>query len=229
MSFGITAEDIYRQLRGNYKNGIIIFAIVAVITGGFGVFCLESLGFLNVATIILLLLFAVSMVAILIMIIKMSVVKKHPDLLRQGGADKLAARINKGLENPEYIAYSLDNSHSMVTLISEDFIVAGNDYVKLMDLKNIRNVTTTYIPERIVIYVNNPMLTATSLAGDAIGKAYWESKGLNENTRFDYLEIVDLYGNKGLYGVQHQDMEHVLEYLLTAAPNMKLDPVPRSM
>ena len=66
-------------------------------------------------------------------------------------------------------------------------------------------------------------------SGDAIGKAYWESKGLNENTRFDYLEIVDLYGNKGLYGVQHQDMEHVLKYLLTAAPNMKLDPVPRSM
>ncbi len=229
MNFGITSNDIYKQLKGNYKNGIIIFAIVAVITGGFGVFCLESLGFLNVATIILLLLFAASMVAILIMIIKMSAVKTHPDLLRQGGAEKLAARISKGLENPEYIAYSLDNSHSMVTLISEDFIVAGNDYVKLMDLKNIRNVTTTYIPERIVIYVNNPMLTATSLAGNAIGKAYWESKGLNENTRFDYLEIVDLYGNKGLYGVQHQDMEHVLEYLLTAAPNMKLDPVPRSM
>ncbi len=229
MSFGITAEDIYRQLRGNYKNGIIIFGLAALATGGFGGFCAKSLGFSNIVTIILIVVFVASLIGIVILIIKMSAVKKHPDLLRQGGAEKLAARINKGLEKPEYIAYSLDNSHLMVTLISEDFIVAGNDYVKLMDLKNIRNVTTTYIPERIVIYVNNPMLTATSLAGNAIGKAYWESKGLNENTRFDYLEIVDLYGNKGLYGVQHQDMEHVLEYLLTAAPNMKLDPVPRSM
>lgn len=229
MNYGITEEDIYKQLGGNYKKGIILLGIVAVAAGAGGGFCAKNLGFLNVVTIILLLLLVAAIVFIVILIIKISTVKTHPDLLRQGGAQRLAARINDGLRNPVYIAYSLDDSHSMVTLITEDFIVAGNDYARLMNLKSIRNVTATYIPERIVIYINNPILTATSLAGDAIGKAYWESKGLNENTKFDYLEIVDLYGNKGLYGVQHQDMEHVLQYLLSVAPKMKLNPVPKSM
>ncbi len=229
MDYGITEEDIYKQLGGNYKNGIIVLGIVALSAGVGGGLCVKSLGFLNAVTIIFLLLFIAAIVFIVILIVKMSSVKTHPDILRQGGAAKLAGRINNGLRNPAYIAYSLDGSHSMVTLITEEFIVAGNAYTKLMNLNSIRDVTTTYIPERIVIYINNPVMTAASLAGDAIGKAYWESKGLNENTKFDYLEIVDLYGNKGLYGVQHQDMENVLRFLLANAPKMKLNPVPKQM
>jgi len=229
MNYGITEEDIYKQLGGNYKTGIIILGVVAVLVGAGGGFCAKNLGFLNVVTIIFLLLFVAALVFFVILIIKMSTVKTHPDILRQGGAAKLAARINNGMQNPVYTAYSLDGSNSLVTLITEDFIVAGNTYTNLMNLKSIRNVTTTYIPERIVIYINNPVMTAASLAGDAIGKAYWGSKGLNENTKFDYLEITDLYGNKGLYGVQHKDMEYVLSYLLANAPKMKLDPVPRQM
>jgi len=229
MDYGITEEDIYKQLGGNYKNGIIVLGIVALSAGVGGGLCAKSLGFLNAVTIIFLLLFIAAVVFIVILIVKMSSVKTHSDILRQGGAAKLAGRINNGLRNPAYIAYSLDDSHSMVTLITEEFIVAGNAYTKLMNLNSIRDVTTTYIPERIVIYINNPVMTAASLAGDAIGKAYWESKGLNENTKFDYLEIVDLYGNKGLYGVQHQDMENVLRFLLANAPKMKLNPVPKQM
>jgi hypothetical protein len=49
----------------------------------------------------------------------------------------------------------------------------------------------------------------------------WESKGLNENTQFDYLVVTDSAGKTYRFGVQHQDMERVLTFLIEAAPQIK--------
>lgn len=217
----ISEEAIYRQLRGNYSSGILLLAIGGVVFLAGGVFCGLNLGWTNLITIIFLILLASCIAVIVVLAVKMSQVVNNPALIRHGGAAKLAERINKGLMNPRYIAHSLDGNHAVVTLIGDDYIVAGNEWTSLTNLKDIRTIQPTYIPEVIIIRLGNPLMTAGSLAANAIGDAYWESKGLNENTKFDYLVVTDSLGKTWRFGVQHQDMEWVLNYLLEAAPQMK--------
>ena len=218
----ITEDTIYKQLGGNYSGGIVLLAIGGAVFLFAGGFCGINLGWGHLITILFLVGLLACVVFIVILAVKMSQVKNHPSLLRHGGAERLAARISDGLRKPVYTAYSVDGNHTLVTLITNDFIVNGNEFYNLTNLKDIRTVEPTFIPKTIIVMVGNPVLTAGSLAAHAAGEAYWQSKGLNENTQFDYLVMTDTYGKTHRFGVHHQDMEEVLLFLMEAAPKMKL-------
>lgn len=217
----ISEEDIYKQIGGNYSGGILLLVIGAAVFLIGGLFCGLNLGWVHLLTILFLVLLIACIVFIVVLAVKMSQVKSHPALLRHGGAERLAARINSGLVKPRYLARSLDGSNSIVTVISDDFIVSGNEWTSLTNLKDISTIQPTYIPKVIIVRLGDPLMTAGSIAANAIGDAYWESKGLNENTKFDYLVVTDKYGKTWRFGVQHQDMERVLTFLIEAAPQMK--------
>ena len=217
----ISEEDIYKQLGGNYSGGILLLAIGAAVFLFGGLFCGLNLGWVHLLTILFLVLLIVCIVFIVILAVKMSQVKNHPALLRHGGAERLAARINSGLMKPRYLARSLDGTNSIVTVIGDDFIVSGNEWTSLTNLKDIRTIQPTYIPKVVIVMLGDPLMTAGSVAANAIGDAYWESKGLNENTKFDYLVVTDKNGKTWRFGVQHQDMERVLTFLIESAPQMK--------
>ena len=223
--FGITEETIYKQLR-NYHLGIIVMAG----TGGIlllipGILCGKGLGWSHILTLVFLILSAVCIAVVIFQIFKLPGIKNHPALIRYGGAERLAARINAGLRDPRYLAYSIDGKNSLVTLISDDFIVAGNEWTGLTELKEIRTVQPSFIPKTYTVMLGDPLIAIpATLAVNKIGDAYWESKGLNSETKFDYLTITDINNNKKMYGVQHKDMEKVLRYLIDSHPHIKIVP-----
>lgn len=219
----ISDKTIYKQLSGNYTLGIILLAVTAAGCGAGGFFCGKELGWTNLIAIILLIALVICLVLIVILAIKAAGIRKHPVFRKYGSAAELAERINAGLRDPRYIARSLDGSQSLVTLIGGDFIVSGLDYVSFTELRDIRKIQATFIPKTFIVAVGNPAATAASLAMQHAGDRYWESRGLNENTRIDYLIVTDADGKTKRFGVHHQDMEQVLTLLYQANPQVQID------
>ena len=223
--FGITEETIYKQLR-NYHLGIILMAG----TGGIlllipGVLSGKNLGWDHILSILFLIFSAACLAVVIYQISRLPKIRNHPTLIRYGGAERLAARINAGLMDPRYLAYSLDGKNSIVTVISDDFIVAGNEWTNLTELKEILTVQPSYIPRTYTVMLGDPLIAVpATLAVNKTGDAYWESKGLNSETKFDYLTVTDINNNKKMYGVQHKDMEKVLRHLLETNPHIKIVP-----
>ncbi len=223
METPITAKTIYSQLRSNYMLGIVLLGIVALGCGGGGIYFGMSLGWSNLITIIMLLIAAVCLFFTIVCIVKAARVKQHPAFIRYGSAGMIADRINAGLQQPRYTAHAVDGSHKLVTLIGQDFIVSCLDYVSFTEIADIRRIQATYMPETFIVAVGNPLATAASLAMQHAGDRYWESKGLNENTRFDYLIVTNSTGKTVRFGVHHQDVAQVLTMLYQANPNMQID------
>ena len=223
--FGITEETIYKQLR-NYHLGIMVMTG----TGGAfllipGIMCGKNLGWDHILSLLFLILSFVCFAVVVFQISRLPNIRNHPTLIRYGGAERLAARINAGLTDPRYIAYSLDGKNSIVTVISDDFIVAGNEWTGLTELKEIRTVQPSFIPKTYTVFLGDPLISVpATLAVNKIGDAYWESKGVNSETKFDYLTVTDINNNKKMYGVQHKDMEKVLRFLIENHPHIKIIP-----
>ena len=223
--FGITEETIYKQLR-NYHLGIILMSgIGGVLLLIPGILCVKGLGWDHILSLLLLVFAFVCFAVVIFQLYKLTKIRNHPVLIRYGGAERLAARINAGLRDPRYLAYSIDGKNSLVTLISDDFIVAGNEWTGLTELKEILTVQPSFIPKTYTVMLGDPLIAVpATLAVNKIGDAYWESKGLNSETKFDYLTVTDINNNKKMYGVQHKDMEKVLRYLLENHPHIKIVP-----
>ena len=233
MSVSITAKTIYKQIGGNYLGGIVTLGLCAAVLAFCGIFCGTQLGWTNLLTIIFLAGLAICLIFVIVLIIKTLLVRNNPAIHRHGSAAQLADRINEGMNHPRYLAHVIGGNREPATLITDDFIVSFSDYTGLTDIRDIRKIQATYLPKVHVVAVGNPLLTAASLAvnaaGDRYADNYWEKRGINENTKFDYLLITDSSGKSRQFGVHHQDMEQVLNLLLTLNPQIQLDPNPRSL
>lgn len=225
----ISEKTILSQLGGNYAGGIVMLGITAAVVGFCGIFCGTQLGWTNLLAIIFLAALAACLVFIIILAVKAARVKKHPVFQRYGSAAQLAARINEGLRNPRYLARSLDGSDSLTTLMTDDFIVSGLEFTSFTELKDIRSMQATFIPKTLIVAVGNPLATAASLAMHDAGNRYWESKGVNENTKFDYIAVTDSAGKIKRFGVHHQDMEQVMSFILRVNPDIQVDPVAKRL
>lgn len=225
----ISEKTIFSQLGGSYTGGIVMLGITAAVLGFCGVFCGTQLGWTNLLSVIFLAALAACIGFIIVLAVKMARVKKHPALLRCGSAAQLAARINEGLRNPRYLARSLDGNDSLVTLMTDDFIVSGLEFTGITELKEIRSMQATFIPKTLIVAVGNPLATAASLAMQNAGNSYWASKGVNENSKFDYLAVTDSAGKTRRFGVHHQDMEQVMTFMLQINPDIRIDPVARRL
>ena len=131
---------------------------------------------------------------------------------------------NQWNPNARYIAQTLADNVPFATLLTNDFIVNGVELVSYTELKDIRSVQPTFIPRVHRVVIGDPLMTAASLAANYAGDKYLESKGVNSETQFDYLMMECADGKKRQFGVQHKDLEAVLNLLQEIAPHIRLLP-----
>lgn len=220
----ISAKTFYKQLTGSYAGAITAVVIAAAIVGFCAVFCGTQLGWTHLFTIIALVLLVACIGLLIFFVVKTATMKKHPVFRRYGDAATLAAKISDGLQHPRYFASSSDPSQPFATLMTNEFIVSGGALVSYMELKDIRKIQPTYIPQTRRIAVGNAGALAGSLIANAATDRYMESRGINSQTQFDYLIMEDSAGKKRMYGVRHMDMEAMLDLLAEIAPHVQIMP-----
>ncbi|MBR6873288.1 MAG: hypothetical protein IKN17_07270 [Ruminococcus sp.] len=220
----ITEKTFYKQLAGSAAGAITATCIVGGIVGFCAVFCGTQLGWDSILTIILLVVLGLCGALLLWFIIKTIRMKHHRVFSIYGNARELAAKINRGMLDPVYFARGFNANAPFTTLITEEFIVSGLELVSYMELNDLTTVHTGEFRPRHTIYVGNPVMTVGSVAANRIGDRYLESKGINDQTKFDILIFEDRNGKQHQYGVQHQDMENVLGMLQQIAPHIQFKP-----
>ena len=234
MPMPITEKTIYKQKCGNIFSIIFILFLLVIMFTFCSVFCGIELGWTNLLTIIFLISLGLCLGFTLFFFIKMLHVRSNLTLYCHGSAAALAARINDGLKHPRYLSHLIGGNNEPFTLITNDFIVSFADYLSLTDIRDIRKMKATYIPQTVMHAIGvNAITTAAALAVNAVidryeGR-YLENQGINENTILDYLVIVDDAGKTKQFGVHHQDMEEVLNLLLSLNPQIQLDPNPSKL
>ena len=220
----ITEKTFYKQLAGSSAGAITATCIGGAIVGFCAVFCGTQLGWSSVLTIVLLAVLGSCGALLLWFIIKAIRMKKHRVFGIYGDAGQLAAKINKGMEAPVYFARGFDSSAPFATLITDEFIVSGSELVSYMELNDLTTVHTGEFGHVHTYYIGDPLMTAGSVAVNRIGDRYLESKGINDQTKFDQLIFEDRKGKEHRYGVHHQDMERVLGILQQIAPHIQFKP-----
>ena len=220
----ITEKTFYKQLAGSSAGAITAVCIAAGIVGFCAVFCGTQLGWSSLLTVILLVVLGLCGVLLLWFIIKAIRMKKHRVFSIYGDARQLAAKINKGMQDPVYFAKGFGGSAPFATLITDEFIVSGSELVSYMELNDLTAVHTGEFGPAHVYYIGDPLMTAGSVAANRIGDRYLESKGVNSQTKFDLLIFEDRNGKEHRYGVHHQDMESVLGMLQKVAPHIQFRP-----
>ena len=220
----ITEKTFYKQLAGSSAGAITATCIGGGIVAFCAVFCGTQLGWDSMLTIILLAVLGLCGVLLLWFIIKAIRMKKHRVFSIYGDARELAYKINKGMDDPVYFAGGFNSNAPFATLITEEFIVSGVELVSYMELNDLVSVRAGEIRTTHRYYVGDPLMTVGSVAANRAGDRYLESKGINSQTRFDYLTFKDRNGKEHQYGVQHQDMEAVLGRLQQIAPHIRFEP-----
>lgn len=220
----ITEKTFYKQLGGSAAGAMTATGIGLAIVAFCAIFCGTQLGWTNFLTIIFLIALAGCIGLMIFFIVKAARMKQHPVFQRYGSAAFLAGKINDGLMHPRYIAHTLVDNLPFATLLTNDFIVNGVELVSYTELKDIRSVQPTFIPRVHRVVVGDPLMTAASVAANYAGDKYLESKGVNSETQFDYLMMECADGKKRQFGVQHKDLEAVLNLLQEIAPHIRLLP-----
>ena len=220
----ITEKTFYKQLAGNAAGAITATVIGGAIVGFGAVFCGTQLGWDNILSIILLAVLGLCGLLLLFFIVKAARMKNHRVFRVYGSAAYLAEKINKGIKDPCYLSRSFIGNAPFATLITDEFIVSGVELVSYMELNDLRKVHVGVIRMTHTYYIGDPLMTAGSVAANRIGDRYLESKGINSQTKFDYLIFEDQNGKEHRYGVQHQDMENVLGILQQIAPHIQFVP-----
>jgi hypothetical protein len=224
MMMEVTEKTFYKQLGGSAAGAMVATGIGLAIVAFCGIFCGTQLGWAHLLTIVFLILTAGCIGLFIFFIVKAAHMKQHPTFQRYGSAAFLAGKINDGLMHPRYIAQTLADNVPFATLLTNDFIVNGVELVSYTELKDIRSVQPTFIPRVHRVVIGDPLMTAASLAANYAGDKYLESKGVNSETQFDYLMMECADGKKWQYGVQHKDLEAVLNLLQEIAPHIRFIP-----
>lgn len=220
----ITEKDFYKQMSGSAAGAIVAVSVGLAVLGFCAVFCGTQLGWKSLLTIVFLVGLGLCFALLIFFIIKAANKKKHPVFKRYGNAAMLAMRINEGMRNPVYFAKPLMGDAPFATLLTDKFIVSGVELTSYMELKDLRTMHVGVIQDVRRIVVGNPVLTAGSLAANYATDKYMQSKGINDQTRFDTLIFKDSDGKEHNYSIQRTEMERVLGTLSQIAPHIQFIP-----
>ena len=127
----ITKETVENQLRATLYPSLAMLGIFLVIFIACTRFMAKTFGAGHFLAIVFYVMLALLLLFIAMLIGRIVLIEKHPALKPFGTADQLAERVNSGLHNSRYVAASADGK-SLVTLITDDFIVSGSELVGLL-------------------------------------------------------------------------------------------------
>lgn len=222
MMIHVTGKEIRKQFTGNYGMGLFCTLLGAAILG-FGVwYCGTSMGWDQLLTIILMVLTGGCLLLSLWMLIKMVSAGSHRVFKQYGSPEIIAEFINSGTQNPLYLSTGPSNA-KFDLLITERFIVSAMNYGDYLELKDLRSVTPTFLPDRQTVYIG---VTPGAMLGAALVNAanerYLRTHQVPPGERYDYLVIRDANNVRHQYPVQRKDMELVINLLLQYSPQMTI-------
>ncbi|MBQ8922661.1 MAG: hypothetical protein IJ060_10985 [Oscillospiraceae bacterium] len=227
MTIRITGQDIRRQFTGNYGMGLFC-SLLGLAVLGFGVwFCGTNMGFGNLLTIILIVLAGLCTLLCLWMLFKMASAGSHRVFRKYGSPEILAEYINSGADDAYFLTLGQANA-PFGLMITDRFIVSAFSYADYLELKDIRTLQPTFLPDVHTVYIGR---TPGAMLGAAVANAaaehYRRTHAVNPNLRYDYIVIRDADNVRHQYAVQRQDMEAVINTLIHLAPQMTiLEPKP---
>ena len=219
MAVEITAKKVQDQLRATFYPALGALAIMVVIFIACTRFIAKTFGAGHVITIIFYVFLVLLLLFVAMLISRIVLIEKHPALQPFGSTEKLAERINTGLHNPRYAAYSADGN-SLVTLITDDFIVSGSEFVGLLELKNLKKMHATFVPESFALAHGGE--EAAQKNRDRIAS---QAPGAVPNAQYDYIIVTNTDGKMKRFSVKHGEMEQVLNVFQSIAPHVEIDPV----
>lgn len=220
MAVDITAKKVQDQLRATFYPALGMLGIMVAIFIACTRFIAKTFGAGHFITIIFYVMLALLLLFLAMLIGRIVLIEKHPDLKRFGSTEKLAERINTGLHNnPRYAAYSADGN-SLVTLITDDFIVNGSELIGLQELNNLKKLQATFVPEAFALAHGGE--EAVQKNRDRIAS---QAPGTVPNAQYDYIIVTNTDGKMKRFSVKHGEMEQVLNVFQSVAPHVEIDPV----
>lgn len=219
----ITKETVENQLRATLYPSLAMLGIFLVIFIACTRFMAKTFGAGHFLAIVFYVMLALLLLFIAMLIGRIVLIEKHPALQPFGTADQLAERVNSGLHNPRYVAASADGK-SLVTLITDDFIVSGSELVGLLELKNLTKLHATFVPEAFAMAHGGQDAVEKNRARNAS-----QAPGAVPNANYDYIIVTNTDGKMKRFSVRHGDMEQVLNLFASIAPHIAIDPVARNI
>lgn len=219
MTADITAKKVQDQLRSTLYPALGMLGIFALIFLACTRFMAKTFGAGSILAIIFYVMLALLLLFLAMLIGRIVKIEKHPALQPFGSSEKLAERISAGQHSPRYAAYSADGN-SLVTLITDDFIVSGSELTGLLELKNLKKLHATFVPESFAMAHGGE--EAVKKNRDRIAS---QAPGTVPNAQYDYIIVTNTDGKMKRFSVKHGDMEQVLKVFQTAAPHIEIDPV----
>lgn len=209
-------------MQGHYSSYIVIILIIAAIVGFCTVFCGTQLGWTHLFTIVGLIVCAVSVLYFIWVMIKLLRLRNHRLFRKYGSAETIAESISQGMKDPLYMGRRNDLPFDL--LVTERFIVNANNYQNYLELKDIQKIRPTFLPDTYTIMnMGNPLMSAAAtVATNYVSQKYKESQGINENTRYDFLQITDTVGVTHDYSIRRSAIEPVLQILSEHAPQAQI-------
>ena len=219
MTVEITAKKVQDQLRATFYPALGMLGIMVLIFIACTRFMAKTFGAGHFLAIVFYVMLALLLLFLAMLIGRIVLIEKHPALQPFGTTEKLADRINTGLHNPRYAAYSADGN-SLVTLITDDFIVSGSDFVGLLELKNLKKLQATFVPEAFARARGGE--EAVQKNRDRIAS---QAPGAVPNAQYDYIIVTNTDGKMKRFSVKHGEMEQVLNVFQSVSPHVEIDPV----
>ena len=219
MAAEITAKKIQDQLRSTFYPALGMLGVFVLIFIACTRFMAKTFGAGHFLAIVFYVMLALLLLFLAMLIGRIVLIEKHPALKPFGSTEKLAERINEGIHNSRYAAYSADGN-SLITLITDDFIVSGSELTGLLELKDLKKLHATFVPEAF----------AQAHGGEEAVKKNRErmasqAPGAVPNAQYDYIIVTNSDGKMKRFSVKHGDMEKVLDVFQSAAPHVEIDPV----
>lgn len=219
MAAEITAKTVQDQLRRTFYPALGMLGIMVLIFIACTRFMAKTFGAGHFLAIVFYVMLALLLLFLAMLIGRIVLIEKHPALKPFGSSEKLAARISDGIHKPRYALYSADGN-SLVTLITDDFIVSGSELTGLIELKALKKLHATFVPEAF----------ASEHGGEEAVKKNRErmashAPGTVPNAQYDYIIVTNSDGKMKRFSVKHGEMEQVLEAFVSAAPHVEIDPV----
>ena len=219
----ITKETVENQLRATLYPSLAVLGIFLVIFIACTRFMAKTFGAGHFLAIVFYVMLALLLLFIAMLIGRIVLIEKHPALKPFGTADQLAERVNSGLHNSRYAAASADGK-SLVTLITDDFIVSGSELVGLLELKNLTKLHATFVPEAFAMAHGGQDAVEKNRTRNAS-----QAPGAVPNANYDYIIVTNTDGKMKRFSVKHGDMEQVLNLFASIAPHIAIDPVARNI
>ena len=219
MTEEITAKKVQDQLRATFYPALGMLGIFVIIFIACTRFMAKTFGAGSILAIVFYVMLALLLLFLAMLIGRIVLIEKHPLLQPFGSSEKLAERIHTGLHNPRYAAYSADGN-SLVTLITDDFIVSGSELVGLLELKNLKKLQATFVPESFALAHGGE--EAAQKNRERIAS---HAPGAVPNAQYDYIIVTNTDGKMKRFSVRHGEMEQVLNVMQSIAPHIEIDPV----